>query len=56
MKKRGKTPGSGRKALDESGTVVTTVRLTGEQRATFQLLGGVAWLRDYLQQIIEGKR
>lgn len=46
--KGGRRPGSGRKALDELGTVVTTVRLTGKQRATLDMLGGVTWLRGQL--------
>lgn len=54
-KKRQKTPGSGRKALDDAGTFVTTIRLTGEQFATFRLLGGAAWLRAHLQRFIDGK-
>lgn len=45
----GKREGSGRKALDESGgTVVTTVRLTAKQKATFEMVGGVKWLRGQL--------
>jgi len=52
MKKRQKTPGSGRKALDSQGTIVTTVRLTAEQKATLDMLGGVQWLRDHLQAVI----
>lgn len=50
----GKRPGSGRKPLDVDGSIITTVRLTGEQRATFDLLGGVAWLREQLQAVIAG--
>lgn len=50
----GKRPGSGRKPLDADGSIITTVRLTGEQRATFDLLGGVSWLRDQLQAVIGG--
>jgi hypothetical protein len=53
--KGGKREGSGRKALDSQGTIVTTVRLTAEQFATLQLLGGPSWLREQLQRIIEGK-
>ena len=49
----GKREGSGRKALDPQGTIVTTVRLTAEQKATFEMLGGVQWLREQLQRVIE---
>ena len=46
--KGGKRAGSGRKSLDLDGTVVTTVRLTGQQKATFEMIGGVSWLRSQL--------
>jgi hypothetical protein len=57
----GKREGSGRKALDPQGTIVTTIRLTAEQRFTLDALGGVQWLRDYLDHIrdpfpLEGKK
>ena len=52
----GKREGSGRKALDPQGTIVTTVRLTAEQRVTLEMLGGAQWLREQLQKIIEGKK
>jgi len=55
MRTGGKREGSGRKALDPQGTIVTTVRLTAEQKATFELLGGVQWLREHLQRVIDGK-
>jgi hypothetical protein len=51
----GRRSGAGRKGLDEGGTIVTTIRLTGEQRATLDLLGGVQHIRDYLQAVIENK-
>jgi hypothetical protein len=51
----GKREGSGRKALDPQGTIVTTVRLTAEQKATFEMLGGGSWLREQLQKLIDGK-
>lgn len=44
----GRRPGSGRKPLDADGTIVTTVRLTGKQKATFDMLGGKDWLRGQL--------
>lgn len=44
----GRRPGSGRKPLDPDGTIVTTVRLTGKQKATFDRLGGKDWLRGQL--------
>lgn len=44
----GRRPGSGRKPLDSDGTIVTTVRLTGKQKATFDMLGGKDWLRGQL--------
>lgn len=47
----GKRPGSGRKALDHLGTIVTTIRLTGEQKAAFDMLGGIEWLRHYLDSV-----
>jgi hypothetical protein len=49
----GSRPGAGRKALDAQGTIVTTVRLTAEQAATLQMLGGGKWLRDQLQAVID---
>lgn len=44
----GRRPGSGRKPLDADGTIVTTLRLTGKQKATFDMLGGKDWLRGQL--------
>lgn len=44
----GKRVGSGRRSLDEEGTIVTTVRLTGKQKATFNMIGGSVWLRGQL--------
>lgn len=55
MMNGGKREGSGRKALDDQGTIVTTVRLTAQQLATFQMLGGPKWLREQLQAVIDGK-
>ncbi|MFS2102357.1 hypothetical protein ACCC97_25675 [Variovorax sp. Varisp85] len=55
MRTGGKREGSGRKALDPQGTIVTTIRLTAEQKATFEMLGGGQWLREQLQKVIEGK-
>lgn len=47
----GKRAGSGRKALDPQGTIVTTIRLTGTQKAAFDMLGGQQWLRHQLDQV-----
>lgn len=44
----GKRAGAGRPALDDEGTVVLTVRLTGKQKATYDMLGGKEWLRGQL--------
>lgn len=53
----GKRANSGRKPLDQDGgSIITTVRLTGEQRATFDMLGGVVWLREQLQLVIQGQQ
>lgn len=49
----GKRVGSGRKALDSDGTIVTTVRLTAKQKATLDMLGGGSWLRQQLDLFIE---
>lgn len=46
--KGGKRAGSGRKALDDSGTIVITARLTAKQKATYDMIGGVSWLRSQL--------
>ena len=55
MRTGGKREGSGRKPLDPQGTIVTTVRLTAEQKATFEMLGGGTWLREQLQRVIDGR-
>lgn len=47
-KRGGARPGAGRKALDEDGTVVITARLTGKQKAAYDMAGGVQWLRGQL--------
>jgi hypothetical protein len=47
----GTRTGAGRKSLDPQGTVVTTVRLTATQRATLDMLGGAAWLRQHLDNV-----
>lgn len=44
----GHRPGAGRKPLDADGTIVTTLRLTKKQKATFEALGGKEWLRGQL--------
>lgn len=44
----GKRAGAGRKPLDADGTIVQTVRLTAQQKASFDMLGGVSWLRGQL--------
>jgi hypothetical protein len=49
----GKREGSGRKPLNGVGTINTTVRLTPEQQLHFAGLGGSAWLRSYLDQLIK---
>lgn len=54
-KRGGKREGAGRKALDDQGTVVVTLRLTGQQKATYDLLGGKDWLRGQLDLFAEGK-
>ena len=54
--KGGKREGSGRKALDPQGTIVVTARVTAEQKATYEMLGGVQWLRMQLQRVIGGKQ
>lgn len=51
----GRRAGAGRPALDPDGTVVITLRLTGRQKATFDLLGGREWLRAHLDMIAEGQ-
>lgn len=47
-KRGGSRKGAGRKPLDTDGTMVTTIRLTGKQKATFDMLGGKDWLRGQL--------
>lgn len=49
----GKREGSGRKALDADGTVVTTVRMTAKQKATLTMLGGAVWLRAQLDKVAQ---
>lgn len=51
--KGGKRLGSGRKSIDTDGTIVTTVRLTARQKATLDMLGGGAWLRQQLDLFID---
>ena len=46
--KGGKRQGSGRKALDDAGTVIATVRLTVKQKQNLDRLGGARWVRDQL--------
>lgn len=47
-KRGGKRAGAGRPALDAQGTLVVSLRLTGQQKATFDMLGGKEWLRGQL--------
>lgn len=48
VKRGGARPGAGRKALDDDGTIVITARLTGKQKAAYDMAGGVQWLRGQL--------
>ena len=48
----GRREGSGRKRLNSSyDTVMLSARLTEEQKATFDMLGGAQWLRAELDKI-----
>lgn len=42
---------AGRKARDPDGTHVVSLRMTGEEKATFDMIGGTAWLRANLQHL-----
>lgn len=50
----GRREGAGRKPRDPLGTLVVSLRLTGEEKAAFDMLGGVTWLREYLGSLIAG--
>lgn len=47
---------AGRKSRDPQGTCVVSVRMTGEEKSAFDMLGGVQWLRHYLGELTEGRR
>jgi hypothetical protein len=45
--------GQGRKALSEQGSVVLQARVTPQQKAKFERLGGGPWLRDRIEKAKE---